>query len=100
MEHKFESASRMHAQVNFHINNPRVREQTLANCTHIMVSLLKAWKLTVVGIECDDAAFLTSFQEGPHQKLFFQGNCQTSASKLTNCIVVDIVNFLMLLAIY
>ena len=67
------------------------------NCTHIMVSLLKAWKVTVVGIECDVAAFirhfkkawkvtvvgiecnsatfLTSFQEqeGPYQKLFFQG---------------------------
>ena len=70
-----------------------------------MVSLLKAWKVTVVGIECDVAtflrhfkkawkvtvvvvfecngsAFLTSFQEGSHQKLFFQGN---SASKMANC---------------
>ena len=54
------------------------------------MSLLKARKVTVVGIECDDAALkglegdctrdtvqryhlLTSFQEGPHQKLFFQG---------------------------
>ena len=25
-----------------------------------------------VGIECNDATFLTSFQEGPQQKLFFQ----------------------------
>ena len=25
--------------------------------THIMVSLLKAWKVKVVGIEYDDAAF-------------------------------------------
>ena len=57
----------------------------------------RAWKVTVVGIECNSAAFLTSFQEGPHQKLFFQGNFQTSAIKLTNCIVVDIVNYLMLL---
>ena len=44
-----------------------------AKCTHIMVSLLKAWEVTMVGIECNSAAFLTSFQEGPHQKLFFQG---------------------------
>ena len=54
-----------------------------ANCTHIMVSLLKAWKVTVVGIE------------GPHQKLFFQGNFfHNSASKMKNCIIVDIVNIL------
>ena len=56
----------------------------------IILSLLKARKVTVIGIECDDAALeglegdrgrdivqwchlLTSFQEGPHQKLFFQG---------------------------
>ena len=30
---------------------------TFANCTHIIVSLLKAWKVTVVWIECDDAVF-------------------------------------------
>ena len=53
--------------------------------------------MTVVGIECNSAAFLTSFQEGPHQKLFFQGIFQTSASKMTNYIIVDIVNYLMLL---
>ena len=65
-----------------------------------MVSLLKAWKVTVVGIECDIAAFLHHFkkvwkvnmvriecngdviQEGPHQKLFLQGFFQNSASKL------------------
>ena len=28
-----------------------------ANCTHTMVNLLKSWKVTVVGIECDIAAF-------------------------------------------
>ena len=68
-----------------------------ANCTHIMVSLRKAWKVTVVGIECYIAAFLTSFQEGPHQKLLFQGFFQHSASKMANCIIVDIVNYLLLL---
>ena len=57
----------------------------------------RACKVTVVGIECNGAAFLTSFQEGPHQKLFLQGIFQTSASKMTNYIIVDIVNYHMLL---
>ena len=47
--------------------------------------------MTVVGIECNGAAFLTSFQESPHQKLFFQGFFQHSTSKMANCIIVDIV---------
>ena len=47
--------------------------------------------MTVVGIE------LTSFQEGPHQKLFYQGFFQNSASKMAKCNIVDIVNYLMLL---
>ena len=51
----------------------------------------------MVGIECNGAALLTSFQEGPHQKLFMQGFFQNSASKMANCIIVDIVNYLMLL---
>ena len=50
--------------------------------------------MTVVGIECNGTAFLTSFQEGPHQKLFLQGLFQNSASKIANCIIVDIVNYL------
>ena len=28
-----------------------------ANCKHIIVSILKALKVTVVGIECGDVAF-------------------------------------------
>ena len=52
----------------------------------------------MVGIECNVAAFSTSFQEGPHPELFFQGIFQTSASKMTNYIIVYIiVNYLMLL---
>ena len=62
---------------------------------HVMVSLLKACKVTVVGIECNGASFLTSFQEDPHQELFF--SIQTSASEMTNYIIVDIVKYLMLL---
>ena len=67
----------------------------------------------MVGIECDDAALeglkgdrgrdivqrchlLTSFQEGPHQKLFFQEKL-FFASKMANCIIVEIVKYLMLL---
>ena len=56
-----------------------------------------ACKVTVVGIECNGATFLTSFQEGPHQELFFQEIFQTSASKMTNYNIVNIVNYLMLL---
>ena len=51
----------------------------------------------MVGIESNGTAFLTSFQEGPHQKLFFQGFFQNSASKMANCTTVDIVNYLMLI---
>ena len=36
--------------------------------------------MIVVGIECNG-------EEGPHQKLFFQGIFQISASKMTNCII-------------
>ena len=35
----------------------------LANCAHIMVSLLKAWKVTMVGIECNYAAFYLHFKK-------------------------------------
>ena len=45
----------------------------------------------MVGIECKGATFLTSFKEGPHQKLFFQGFFQNSASKMANYIMVDII---------
>ena len=34
-----------------------VREERLLNCTHIFVSHLKALKVTVEGIENNDAAF-------------------------------------------
>ena len=66
-----------------------------ANCTHIMLSLLKVWKVTVVGTECNDAAFLMSFQED--QNCSFKDFFQNSASKMANCIIVDSVNYLMLL---
>ena len=42
-----------------------------ANCTHIIVSLLKAWKVTMVGIECDVPPF-NIISRNSYQKLFFQ----------------------------
>ena len=46
------------------------------NCTHIIVSLLKAWKVRVKD-RVQWCHFLKSFQEGPHQiftrkKFFFE----------------------------
>ena len=57
----------------------------------------RACKVTMVGIESNGAAYLTSFQDGPNQEAFFQGIFQTSTSKMTNYIILDIVNYLMLL---
>ena len=51
--------------------------------------------MTVVGIECNGTAFLTSIQEGPHQSSFKDFFLQNSASTMANCIIVDIVNYLM-----
>ena len=78
--------------------------------THVIVSLLKACNLTVVGIECDDAAFQRHFKsleddccrDRLHRfhlfnvisRRFFQGFFQNFASKMTHCIIF---NYLMLL---
>ena len=56
MERIFEIAASMRTSSEFS-HNSRARELTLAKCTHILVSLLKVWKVTMVGIKCDDAAF-------------------------------------------
>ena len=67
-----------------------------ANCTHIIVSLLKAWNMTLIEIECEYAAL---FQEGPHKnwlfqvKIFFSNFCEQNG-KLDYRIIVDIVNYL------
>ena len=55
--------------------------------------------MTVVVIECNSVAFLTSFQEGLQQKWFFSRIFFQNASKLANCTIVDIVNYLMLLLV-
>ena len=44
------------------------------------------------GIEYNGATFLIPFQEGSHQKLFFQRFFQNSATKIANWIIVYIVN--------
>ena len=49
--------------------------------------------MTVLEIECNGATFLTSFQEGPHQNLLFQGKqnyFQDSESKMSNSVVTKI----------
>ena len=52
----------------------------------------------MVGMECNGAAFLTSFQEGPRQKLFFQGFFfKIVQVKWQTVIIVVIFNYLMLL---
>ena len=56
-----------------------VREERLANCTHVIVSLLKAWKVTVVWIGCDDAV-------SSRKNL-------NSASKVANWIIIDILKY-------
>ena len=48
----------------------------------------------MVGIECNGAVFLTSFQEGPHQKFSFKDFSKILQSKMANCTIADIVNFL------
>ena len=55
---------------------------TFADCTHVIVSLLKTWKVTVVWIECHDAVFLMPLQEGTHHKLLAQEKNLNSASKV------------------
>ena len=56
--------------------------------------LLTLFQESVVGIECNGATFLSSFKEGPHQNCSFTDTFQNSASKMVNCILVDIFNCL------
>ena len=74
-----------------------VRGKDRVRHCRFLTSFHKAWKVTMVGIECNGAAFLKSFQEGPHQKFFFQGFFHNSASKMANTITVEVVNYPMLL---
>ena len=59
----------------------------------------RAYKGLGTRLECNGAAFLTSFQECPHQKSFLQGFFQNSASKMAKCIIVDSVYYLILLLV-
>ena len=63
-----------------------------ANCTHIIVSLLKAWKVTVEGIESTMPPFNAPSRKSipPILKTFLPN----SASKVVNWIIVDILKYL------
>ena len=65
-----------------------IREERLL-IVHVIVSLLKAWKVTVVWKP--RCRLFTPFQEGTHHKLLAQ---EKSASKVGNWIVVDILKYL------
>ena len=58
-KHKFETAARTLASSEFSFipeyGRGHIREEF--NSTHIMVSPLKAWKVTVIGIERNRASF-------------------------------------------
>ena len=46
--------------------------RTFANCTHVVVSLLKPWNVTVVWDSVQRCLFLTPLQEVTHHKLLAQ----------------------------
>ena len=72
-------------------------EGMFANCTHIIVGLLKALKVTMVGIEYDDAAFQHHFKKVHTRNCSSKKSVyQNSASKVANWIIVDIFISLML----
>ena len=69
MERKFEIAARMlclHVSFDLFYRMLDKVAGMFANCTHVIVSLLKAWKVTVVWIECNDTVFLMPYRDGPH----------------------------------
>ena len=53
---------------------------------YFIVSFLKAWKVTVVWIDCDDA--IITRRSRPYQKLISQEKNLNSASKVENWITV------------
>ena len=66
-----------------------------ANFIHIITSPLKAWKVTVVGLECDNAAFYGNFKKVHTRncsfKKFFSSNfCKQGGKR----IIVDILKHL------
>ena len=56
-------------------------------CLLIILSLLKAWKVTMVGIECNNAAFYCHFKKVHTRNCYFKKNLsflQNSASMVAN----------------
>ena len=60
------------------------------------MSLLKAWKVTVVWIECDDAVFERHFRKVHKNFIVSSGKNINSASKVVNWIIVDILKYMYL----
>ena len=58
------------------------------NHTHIIVSLLKAWKMTILEIECNGATFFKKVTPEVFCFVF-----QNSACRMANSIIVDIVKY-------
>ena len=52
-------------------------------------------EMTVVWIECNRAAFKCHFKKVHSINCSFNSFFQNSASKMANCIIVDIVNYLI-----
>ena len=86
-----------------------VREELLLS-THVIVNLLKAWKVTVVWIECHDDVFFNTFQDGTNQivssrkkskfckqggKLDYSRYSQVSLLKITSYISLSAILYIL-----
>ena len=67
---------------------------TFANCTHIIVSLLKAWKVTVVGIEWTMLPFNVISRRSTPEIVLSRKIVQKFVSKVANLIIVEILKYL------
>ena len=67
------------------------------NVGYIMLSLLKACKVTMVGTECNSATFNIISRRSTPENCSFKDYFQNTASKMAKCSIADIVNYLMLL---
>ena len=70
----------------------RGSSRIFVNFANIFLSILKAWTVTVVVIECDNA--IISRKCIPEIVLSRKKFYQNSASKVANSIIVDILKYL------
>ena len=98
MESKFEIAARTlySRECEWALGGGPVREECLLTCTHYCESLLKAWKVTMVGTDCDDT--VCHFKKVHTRNCSFKKNnlffLQNSVSKVANWIIADILKYL------